>query len=336
MSTSFERSCVELITELGLGSSGDLVSITPLAGGVSSDIALVELAHRKICVKFALEQLKVQEEWHAKRERNQAEYQWLEFVSKLIPEATPVLYGSSAKVNGFAMEFVEGNDVFLWKSSLLQSNPDRGEAEKVGEVLGKIHNASAHSPAIGHEFQNQEDFHALRLEPYLSFTATKYPNQAATFQNLIHMVNCNQAVLVHGDVSPKNILFRNRHPIFLDAECATMGDPAFDISFCLNHLILKAIHLKDVATNLLYSAHNLWLSYRPHINWEPDSEVEQRVCRLLPALMLARIDGKSPVEYLSDSEQSIVRTVAVDLLREPTPTLNQFTQYIQTYLEKHS
>ena len=336
MSTSFERNCVKLIAELGLGSRNDLVSITPLAGGVSSDIGLVDLGHRKICVKFALEQLKVQEEWHAKRERNQAEYQWLQFVSKLIPEATPVLYGSSAEGYGFAMEFVEGDDVFLWKSSLLQSNPDGGEAGKVGEVLGRIHNGSAHSPVIRHEFQNQEDFHALRLEPYLSFTATKHPTQAALLQDLIVMVNSNQLVLVHGDVSPKNILFRNGHPIFLDAECATIGDPAFDISFCLNHLILKAVHLKNVRRDLLASVEKFWISYRCHINWEAASEVEQRVCRLLPALMLARIDGKSPVEYLSDLEQSMVRTLAFDLLLESKLSLNQITHYIETYLEKHS
>ena len=47
--------------------------------------------------------------------------------------------------------------------------------------------------------------------------------------------------LVHGDVSPKNILVGPRGPVFLDAECAWYGDPAFDLAFCLNHLLLKCL-----------------------------------------------------------------------------------------------
>lgn len=331
MSTSFNRRCRNLVEELGLGRSDEIISISPLAGGVSSDIGVVDMGDRKLCVKFALKQLKVAEEWFANVERNRAEYQWLEFASSIVPSAAPKLLGRSDTAKGFAMEFVE-NDVYLWKQFLLQGEPDRGEAEGVGNDLGLIHKASADSPVL-EDFQNQNDFYALRLEPYLGFTATRHPDLATILHDLIAMLNSNEFVLVHGDVSPKNIMFRLQRPIFLDAECATIGDPSFDLAFCLNHLVLKAVHLEAGRADLLSSVGRFWQSYRPHVQWELPASLEERVCRLLPAMMLARVDGKSPVEYLNEGEQELVRSLAVGLILDPTQTLADFIEAIHKHFK---
>lgn len=123
-------------------------------------------------------------------------------------------------------------------------------------------------------------------------------------------------MLVHGDVSPKNILMRKQGPIILDAECATMGDASFDTAFCLNHLLLKAVNLPGSRDRLLVSALEFWDAYAAHISWEEADALEARVCALLPCLYLARVDGKSPVEYLDDEGRSTVRHLAFALIGE--------------------
>ena len=55
-----EEWCRELLAELGISGADEFVSAKPLTGGVASDIALVELRDRRLCVKFALPKLKVE------------------------------------------------------------------------------------------------------------------------------------------------------------------------------------------------------------------------------------------------------------------------------------
>ena len=335
MSIPFETRCKNLICGLGLGKQQDIVSIMPLTGGVSSDIALVDMGTRKLCVKFALEQLKVAQEWYANIERNQAEYLWLEFASSIEPSASPVLFGSSEELHGFAMEFVEGDDVYLWKTELLAGKPDTGEAGKVGDVLGKIHRASTSDEVLS-RFQNQQDFYALRIEPYLVFTASQHPDLSDRIHGLVEMLDTHPFVLVHGDVSPKNIIFRGGEPIFLDAECATIGDPSFDLSFCLNHLVIKGLHVKQSRHFLLPAILDFWQTYAPHVTWEESAALEQRVCRLLPAMMLARVDGKSPVEYLDEDERIVLRSMSIPLIEDPALSFGDFVDRVTHYLTRNT
>ena len=157
---------------------------------------------------------------------------------------------------------------------------------------------------------------------------SRHPDVADTLSALATYLKTANRVLVHGDVSPKNILFRESGPIILDAECATMGDASFDLAFCINHLILKAIHLPHIRMALLNSIHSFWNAYAHYIKWEAALAIEERVCKLLPALMLARVDGKSPVEYLNAEDQSFVRTSAIRLLHETPNTLHKFVRLI--------
>lgn len=130
------------------------------------------------------------------------------------------------------------------------------------------------------------------------------------------LYQCSTA-LVHGDVSPKNIVIRDGLPVILDAECATMGDPVFDVAFCLNHLVLKSVHLPAMAPALLGEVLGFWRHYAPHVDWEDPSALETRLMDLLPALMLARVDGKSPVEYLDAAAQDRLRRLARGLIASP-------------------
>lgn len=328
MPQAFEQRCAKLIANLGIAGADQVLAVKPLTGGVASDIAVVSLPGREICVKFALAKLKVADDWRAPVHRNKAEYAWLKAAAACAPENVPELYGWSAADNGFAMEYLGGHDVYLWKGALLASAPDQGEAQAVAAVLSRIHAASAAPGFDRTPFQNRDDFYALRLEPYLNFTAGKHPDLASKLSALVDSLYAAEAVLVHGDVSPKNILFRNGTPMILDAECATMGDPSFDVAFCLNHLILKALHLPAARQALLASALRFWEHYAPGVVWEDKAALEGRIAALLPALMLARIDGKSPVEYLSDQRRSQVRALAVPLITDPVRSLQDLVAAI--------
>ena len=311
----------------------DVSSVEPLAGGVASDIAAVDFDGRKVCIKFALSKLRVADEWHASVDRNSAEYAWLDFAGRVVPGSAPALFGRDASLNGFAMEFVKGKDIYNWKTELMQRRPRPEEATKVGQVLCKIHAASTASGFDEEKFQNQDSFYELRLEPYFGFAARKHPQLQSELQRLITGLQEVSTVLIHGDVSPKNILFRDSQPVFLDAECATMGDPAFDVAFCMNHLMLNWFHFRDTTNNLLLGVTELWEAYRPHICWEDASAVEKRVCELLPALLLARVDGKSPVEYLDDENQNRVRRFAIAVLTDPPASLAEFRSRADAVLD---
>ena len=107
-------------------------------------------------------------------------------------------------------------------------------------------------------------------------------------------------MLVHGDFSPKNLLIGPDGPVVLDAECAWYGDPAFDLAFVLNHLLLKGAWRPQWRERYLELFAALVDAYRGHVRrGSRGRRVEQRAATLLPALLLARVDGKSPVEYLT-------------------------------------
>ena len=123
---------------------------------------------------------------------------------------------------------------------------------------------------------------------------------------------------VHGDVSPKNILCGAAGPVFLDAECAWYGDPAFDLAFCLNHLLLKCLWTPPSTPAFLACFTSLHQAYAAIAG----GAIEGRAARLLPALLLARIDGKSPVEYVTaDTQRDLVRRVAIPLITHPPGAL---------------
>ncbi|MEY9996395.1 Ser/Thr protein kinase RdoA (MazF antagonist) [Streptomyces sp. V4I8] len=195
-------------------------------------------------------------------------------------------------------------------------------AASVGQLLGNLHAASAGDATLAEEFDTDDNFHALRIEPYLLATAAAHPDLSDILQGLADRTADTHLALVHGDVSPKNILVGTSGPVLLDAECAWYGDPAFDLAFCLNHLLLKSLVVPGHRADLLGSARVLVEEYVRCVDWEPVPVLEARAASLLPALLLARVDGKSPVEYLTDDlHRQFVRTVASGLLRTPALTM---------------
>lgn len=293
-----------------------------LTGGVSSDIWRIDLPGGPICVKRALPKLRVTADWQAPVERNLYEARWMRVAGKAVPHSTPALLGQDEASGTLAMEFLPAERYPLWKTRLRDGIVDPAFAASVAVTLGRIHAATAAVPGVATDFPTDAIFYDIRLEPYLAHTGLRHPGVAHRMRRLIETTRRTRLALVHGDVSPKNILAGPDGPVFLDAECAWWGDPAFDLAFCLNHLMLKCLWVPAKRGALLDSFRAMTDAYLPLVAWEPPDRLERRVAHLLPALFLARVDGKSPVEYITqDDQRDAVRRVAVRLLTDPTDRL---------------
>jgi len=309
-----------IFLSLGLAQEHEEVTAVPLAGGVSSGIYRVDLRSGSYCVKQALPQLKAAKEWRVPVERVFSEIDYLRTVDTIVPGHVPRVIGRDDATKSFVMEFL-GREFRNWKTQLLAGDVDTQIASHVGDVLGRIHCATADQSAIAQRFATDDNFYAIRLEPYLVECSRVHPQLADSLLGLVTRTAQTRRVLVHGDVSPKNILTGPHGPVLIDAECAWFGDPAFDVAFCLNHFLLKAAHLPQHMGPLMACVSSMTQSYFAHVDWEPTGELEARVTSLLPGLTLARVDGKSPVEYLDDPSRDRVRAMAITQLHQPLRSL---------------
>jgi aminoglycoside phosphotransferase (APT) family kinase protein len=318
LSASLPEPVLAFLQDAGLAEAGETPAATALTGGVSSDIWKVDLRTGPVCVKRALPRLRVAQLWEAPVERNRYEWRWMQAAARIVPGCAPrVLAHDEAGL--FAMEYLDGARFPLWKNELRAGRADAAFARQVGERLARIHAATAGDARTAAEFATDAGFHAIRLEPYLLATARRHPELAAPLQALAARTAATRAALVHGDVSPKNIVVGANGPVFLDAECAWYGDPAFDLAFCLNHLLLKCLWLPEAASRFLACYEALAAGY---LSIHAGAALEARAARLLPGLLLARIDGKSPVEYVTAATQKArVRSLARALLLAPPSTL---------------
>jgi enolase len=308
---------VEFLERAGLVPPGQTPQFEALGGGVSSDIWIVRTGKTAFCVKQALPRLRVKADWRAPIERNANEVAWMTAVAGFIPEAVPRVLAADARLAAFAMEYLPPRAYEQWKSRLQRGVVASETAILVGQRLALVHDFFAKSETAAQTFATDATFHLLRIEPYLLAAARAHPDVRPILEHLATVTARTKLSVVHGDVSPKNILLGPAGPVFIDAECAWFGDPAFDLAFCLNHLLLKTLWVPSAAADLLSAFDALSRTYLARVKWEPAENLERRAAHLVPALLLARIDGKSPVEYLSDERsKQTVRGAARSLLMD--------------------
>lgn len=305
----------EFLDRSGLVKPDEPVRLVPLTGGVASDIFRVEVGERAFVVKKALARLRVAQEWNAPVSRNESEVGWFIEARRAVPRAVPEIIAHDPALGVFAMSYLDPAYYSIWKDELRDGRASPAFASAVGETIAAIHNATAYSADVARRFASDGTFHAIRLEPYLEATAKRHGDLAEELFAISRATIQSKAVMVHGDISPKNILAGPAGPVLLDAECAWYGEPAFDLAFCLNHLLLKCVWKRSHATDYLACFDALAASYLAGVRWELPESVEARAARLLPALFLGRVDGKSPVEYLTEeADRELVRRVARRLI----------------------
>jgi len=302
----------------GLLRPGESARFSALAGGVSCDVLKVETqGGRVFAVKQALAQLRVAAEWLAPVERAESEVRWLAVARGVDPRLAPEVLAQARDEHLFVMAYLDPATHPVWKAEMAAGRVDPAFAAAVGADLARIHAATAGRPEVAAEFQTDAQFMALRIDPFLLYTASRDEAAAPRLRALAGDLETRKTALVHGDISPKNILVGPEGPVFLDAECAVYGDPAFDLAFCLTHLLLKTVWLKDHAPALMASFDGLWGAYGRGVDWELLEDLSRRAAGLTAGLLLARVDGKSPAPYLTDeADKALVRGGARELLAE--------------------
>ena len=316
-----------VLRRAGLLELGPPPPMEPLEGGVSSDIWRITIGNRQYCVKRALPKLKVSADWRAPVERSRYEAAWIEVAEGIAPDAVPVVVHFDELGSAIVMRYLHPDSHEIWKDRLREGKIDASFAAAVGSVLARIHSATARSDEIAGRFASDAIFQAIRIEPYLLATAAVHKPVGRQLRELARRTAQTKQALIHGDVSPKNILVGPRGPVLLDAECATYGDPAFDIAFCLNHLLLKSIWRPLHTARYLAAFEAMESAYLSALEFDGAEEVEERAASLLPGLLLGRIDGKSPVEYITDpTEKGRVRRIALAFLEQPPTRLGDIRE----------
>jgi aminoglycoside phosphotransferase (APT) family kinase protein len=300
----------------GVLSAGQEARLEPLKGGVSADVFRVETSDgRTLVVKRSIPRLRVKEEWLAPVERDASEVRWLKLARSIDPRLAPQVLAVLPAAHAFVLEYLEPHAHPVWKDELAAGRVDPAFAAAVGRDLALIHARTAARADIAADFETYDFFFALRVSPFLLFTAGRHPDVAPRLRALADDLAGRRIALMHGDVSPKNILVGPQGPVFLDAETTAYGDPAFDLAFCLMHLLLKTIWLRPHRQALMASFDALQNAYAAGMTWEAPETLSARAAPLVGALLLARVDGKSPAPYLTDpADKDVVRRSAKALL----------------------
>lgn len=305
-----------------------------LSGGVSNRTVLVERdAGPDLVLKQALAKLRVAVDWFSDPVRIHREALGLRHLERLAPPGTitPFVF-EDREHHILAMRAVPQPHDNL-KMLLLTATPSAevmlDYARQFGLLLGAIHGRSnAERRELSTLFDDRSFFESLRLEPYYLYSATIEPRAAPFLRDLVETTRQRRLALVHGDYSPKNVLVYRGNLILLDHEVIHWGDPAFDLGFALSHLLSKARHRSNRSADFVGMAHEFWAAYRQSLGTAPwEADLEPWAVRHTLACLLARVVGRSPLEYLDSAARERQRLAVLRVLGvaegglEPRPPL---------------
>lgn len=322
MSTGLEASTLPgYLVHRGLVTADERVVVEELAGGVSCSVFGVRTPARSLVVKQALPRLRVSADWHADPERAGNEAAALSAFSALTPAATPALLDEDPVNHVLAMTRAPA-EWRTWKQQLLAGHVDTATARRLGTVLGTWHAGTRTPSALPARFLDLTGFQQLRIAPYYRTVQQRHPAHADAIDRVVEDMLAHRSCLVHGDFSPKNVLVGETGSWVIDFEVAHYGDPTFDVAFLLTHLVLKAAHLPTLVEPLRACAHKFLGAYGQTVSPRLVAPTS-RLTDQLGCLLLARVDGSSPAEYLTPEQQIAVRGIALALIEQRLHALDE-------------
>jgi Phosphotransferase enzyme family len=304
---------VAYLTERGAISGR--AEVEPLGGGISNVVLRVRSAGDCFVVKQSLPRLRVEAVWEVDRKRIFVERDCMRYLGNILaPGTVPDVRFSDDGNFLFAMSCAPPGG-FNWKEALLRGEIDVVAAERAGALLAALQVRTAADPVVRERFADRTVLFQGRIDPYHRTAAAANPSLGRLIEEEVERLLAAQRTLVLGDYAPKNTLVYPSRLLLLDFEVAHWGDPAFDPAFWLNHLLLKAIRFSDRAPRYLAAARAFWRVYRAGLAGDCAVGIEWGTTRELACLLLARIDGKSKIEYITDeSQRAFARDLATDVL----------------------
>lgn len=317
-----------------------------LAGGVSNVVLLVERPPpaTSFVVKQVREQLRVPDPWFCSIERIWREVATLRVCDAALAGVTPQPSGADTSALPSALRsftvavprvlFVDRENYLygmsaapaheVWKAQLLRGETSVETAAACGTLLGTLHARTWNRPDLTAELADRSFFDALRLDPYYRHVARQQPTLAPALDALINSLLDHPRCLVHGDFSPKNILVHGRALTLVDFEVGHYGDPAFDLGFFLSHLLLKSLRAESEWWSYVLLTFTFWRAYERELvatcGAEEWSGLVSRGIANCAGCVLARVAGKSRVDYLNPPQQMRAARFAENLLLRPATT----------------
>lgn len=301
---------VEYLTSKNVIQKNDNPQVEVLTGGVSNVVIAITTANQKLVLKQALAELAVSEKWEADQRRAIVEANAIELFNKLTPNQVPKLIFLDPDRFILVLERVPVGST-VWKSDLLAGviNPDIGL--KLGATLASWHNYGEKSAEAKLKFMEDSLFEQLRIDPFYRFVATKNPQIEVPIRKLINELEGDKTTVVHGDFSPKNIMVATNDDIYiLDFEVTHVGNPVFDLAFLTAHLLCKFFRTEDRLHAKLLA--NTAISFMKE--YQTLRRISPSVTRHAALIALARVEGKSPVNYLSTDAQQKLQVFTKDVL----------------------
>jgi tRNA A-37 threonylcarbamoyl transferase component Bud32 len=310
-----DREVVRHLRDRGLVTLEMPMDVRPLSGGVSGEVRAVVAPGLDVVVKRAHEELLVEEEWIADEERLVTEGWALRLAGDLTPAAVPKVIDLDPRTRTLVMERAprQWRD---WRDELLAGRVDPEVGARLGRVLAQWHRETAEHPNLLSAFSDDTAFVQLRIDPFHRTVAERHPDLAEAIDAVVRRLLERRICLVHGDFSPKNVLVGEDGLWVLDWEVAHVGDPDFDRAYLLCHLTLKAIHRPESADAYRDTARSFLAAY--------GAPADADLARNVACLLLARVDGKSPADYLEEPERVRVRELGRAMLADPGE-LERFT-----------
>lgn len=285
-----------------------------LGGGVSNVVLAID-GSSPLVVKQSLPRLRVQASWSAPQNRILTEAEALTLCASLTPARAPRVL--DVDPDRFILCIERAPDDWTdWKTALMRGSVEADVGLELGRILGVWHAQTTGGEGITSRMSDPAAFDALRIDPYLRTLALAIPSIGPEVKQVISRLRSRRRCLVHGDFSPKNVLVSpdGSDILVIDFEVAHLGDPEFDLAFLLSHLTLKAIHLPALADRLDALGNAFLAAYMSAVPDDLHPDVTW-LLRHIGALLLARVHGKSPAEYLSGAEREHAQSLGTVLLQ---------------------
>jgi len=313
--------------------------VTALGGGVSNTVLQASTDRGDLVLKQPFENLNVEDDWPADLGRVHNEASATRVYENVLRNhgiqhtTVPEILFEDHENHVIVIQSAPGS-ARMWKEDLLEGRVDVSIAKRLGRVLGRVHDSASGNERVRDEFQSKKPFYQLRLEPYHETTADRHPEVRDPILRERDRLRDVSETLVHGDYSPKNVLVNyeteNHRTWILDFEVAHWGDPAFDTAFMLNHLFIKSIYRHSDHEHFVEAARSFWEKYN-EVGYD---SIEGETVRELGVLMLARMDGKSPVEYVTENRVAdSIRDVAIKTLLNDVRTVEEFVDLTDRAVE---
>jgi len=295
-----EETVVAYLIEKEVISATDFAEVEVLTGGVSNVVLAITTADKKLVLKQALAELKVAEKWEADQRRAIVEANAIALFHKLSPDQVPNLVFLDPERFILILDRVPVGST-VWKTDLLDGVINPYVAGVLGTTLAKWHNFGETNKEARLQFMEDSLFEQLRIDPFYRFVSAKNDLLKPVIDKLIAELEGDKTTIVHGDFSPKNIMVGMDENVYiLDFEVTHVGNPVFDLAFLLAHLLCKLFRTNEPlqAKMLIASADNFVAAY------EDVREITESLPLHTALIALARVEGKSPVNYLDKQQQA--------------------------------